>query len=50
MSTHLSFLVKIIKNLKTLTMSFYDSFSLANELEVKINVISEFKRNILKIK
>lgn len=50
MSTHLSFLVKIIKNLKTLTMSFYDNFSLANRLEVKINVISGFKRKILKIK
>lgn len=31
-------------------MSFYDSFSLANELEVKINIISEFKRKILKTK
>lgn len=46
----MSFLVKIIKNLKTLTISYYDNFSLANGLKVKINVISGFKRKILKTK
>lgn len=43
MSTHLSFLVKLIKKLETQNMTLCDSFSLVSELEENINVISELK-------